>query len=72
VTLKDILLKLGEKLDLVNLIQFGALPTPQTEPPLLVANVNRLQKELGWTPSYDLNSGLDKTIEWWKRQRVAS
>ena len=36
-----------------------------------VSNLNygqlkKLRHEVEWTPKYDLNSGIDQTIQWWK------
>jgi nucleoside-diphosphate-sugar epimerase len=56
----------------LDLVQFGARPTPPSEPPLLVANINRLIDELEWRPRYSLNDGLDATIRWWKNERTSS
>jgi nucleoside-diphosphate-sugar epimerase len=64
--LRDVIGKIGELLHQPDLIQLGAQPAPEHEPPLLVADVGRLTKEVGWTPQYDLTSGLERTIEWWK------
>ncbi len=43
-------------------IEFGAFPTPPDDPPLLVADVRRLTQEVGWTPRFDLPTGLIQTI----------
>lgn len=69
VAIKNIILRIAEKLDRSDLVQFGAIPTPKAEPLLLLADVNRLKNELGWMPSVSLDTGLDKTIDWWNRQR---
>ena len=49
-----------------DLIQLGARPVQAHEPPLVLADVTRLRDEVGWTPQYDLASGLAETINWWK------
>ena len=41
---------------------FGALPYRTNEAMHCLANVARI-KQLGWEPAYDLNAGLNKTIE---------
>lgn len=53
--------------DPVKLIQFGALPPRDWEPPFLCANVEKL-RALGWQPRYSLHEGLAETVEWWRRQ----
>ena len=50
-----------------DLIRLGQVPTPVGEPPLVVADaLSRLSKEVGWLPKYDLATGLNYTIDWWK------
>ena len=66
IALKDIIFKIADKLNGQDLIQLGALPTPENESPLVIGDVSRLFKEVGWRPKYDLNHGLDKTIDWWR------
>lgn len=68
VTLKEIINKIAEKMNRKDLIQLGALSAPANEPPLIVANITRLSKEVGWIPKHDLDTGLEQTIEWWKKQ----
>ncbi len=43
-------------------IEFGAVPTPPDDPPLLVGDVRRLTDEVGWKPKFDLREGLARTI----------
>ena len=68
VALKDVLYRIAEKLNRRDLIHLDALPTPANEPRLLVADVSRLFDELGWSPEYDLDRGLERTISWWRNQ----
>ena len=68
VSLKEIIYKISEKLNREDLINLGAIPASKNEPHLLVADVRRLSEEVGWSPKYDLNAGLDNTIDWWKKQ----
>lgn len=66
VALREMIYKIAEKMGRPDLIQLGSLPTPASDPHLLVADVSRLTGEVGWSPSSDLDAGLEKTIEWWK------
>ena len=68
VSLKEIVYKIAEKLNGRDLVRLGDLPVSPKEPDLLLGNVSRLSKEVGWQPKYDLNHGLDKTIIYWKSQ----
>ena len=66
VALKEIILSIAERLNGHDLIRFGAISAEKNEPDLLVGRNQRLIEEVGWTPRYNLKSGLDLTIEWWK------
>ena len=46
-----------------HLLRIGALPAPTNDPPLLVADVRRLRDEIGFSPSYRLESGLAAAVE---------
>jgi len=47
-------------------VALGALPTDPQEPPVLLADVRRLAKVVGWKPSLPLQEGLANTCEWWR------
>jgi len=68
VTIREIVTRIGEKIGRTDLLEFGTLPSPANDPPLLIANVTRLTEEVGWNPRIDLDVGLEQTIEWWKTQ----
>ena len=66
VALKDVIKTIGDKIGRKNLIRMGTLPSPANEPPILVADTKRLTEEVRWAPKFDINTGLDRTIHWWK------
>lgn len=68
VLLKDVIYSIADRLGRKDLVSLGALPMPANETPLVAADISRLSGELGWKPQYDLDAGLNKTIEWWKKQ----
>lgn len=68
VTIKTIADTLGSILDKPGLIELGALPIDENDPPLLLADVRRLNNVVGWRPSIDLETGLRGTIDWWRGQ----
>lgn len=68
VRLRWVIDEIATQLHRQDLIELGARPVPESEPPLLVANVARLHNEVGWSPQYDLARGLAETIGWWKLQ----
>jgi len=68
VFLKDVIYKIARRMGRDDLIELGAIPTPANDPNFLVADVKRLSDEVGWQPQYDLNSGLENTLSWWREQ----
>jgi nucleoside-diphosphate-sugar epimerase len=66
IALKDVIKTIGDKIGRSNLIQMGTLLSPANDPLTLVADTKRLTEEVGWVPKFDINTGLDRTIQWWK------
>lgn len=64
---KTIVYIISDLLDRRHLIKLGALSSSEAEPPLLVADVRRLNQQVGWKPSVALEAGLRNTVEWWKK-----
>jgi nucleoside-diphosphate-sugar epimerase len=68
----EIIETIGALLKAKSLIRLGARPSPEGEPPLLAANVRRLQGAIDWSPRFDLTSGLEQTIAWCRRTARAA
>lgn len=66
--IRDVVSRIGERLGRLELLRLEARPTPAEEPPLLLADVRRLNREVGWRPTLGLHAGLDATIDWWRDQ----
>lgn len=66
VALKTIIYTIADLLGERHLVELGALPAPDNEPPFLVADVRKINQEVGWSPKITLEVGLKNTIEWWK------
>lgn len=69
VPLRDLIHGVATRLGGEDLVRLGAVAVPEDEPPLVLADVRRLTGLLGWRPSYDLETGLDQTVEWWSRSQ---
>lgn len=48
------------------LVQWGALPRREGEPSELVAEVGRLEGEVGFRPRVELKEGIERTVAWWR------
>lgn len=70
VELRELARLIAARVEGEQLLQIGALPMRDGDPPSLVAEVCRLREEVGWSASLDLRNGLDDTIAWW-RERLA-
>lgn len=44
------------------LLRFGARPAPQYDPATVVADIDKIRREHGWTPRVNLAEGIRKTI----------
>jgi nucleoside-diphosphate-sugar epimerase len=66
VTLKEVVELIAEKIRRRELLKLGGILSPEGDPPLLLADTRRLEKEVGWKPKYNLDTGLDRTIQWWR------
>ncbi len=60
--------RLGEVVGRPELLQPGVVPSPADEPPLIVADIRRLQDEVGWRPRWTLDAGLERAVQWWRRE----
>jgi nucleoside-diphosphate-sugar epimerase len=68
-TLREIVLTIGRLVGKPELVQLGAIPARANDTPLVVGENLRLLNEVGWRQRYDLESGLQQTIDWWKGQK---
>lgn len=49
-------------------IERGALPMREGDPARIVANVERLSNEVGFTPEYSVDAGVRDAVSWWRAQ----
>jgi nucleoside-diphosphate-sugar epimerase len=68
IELRELARLIAARVDGEQLLQIGALPVRDGDPPSLVAEVCRLREEVGWTASLDLHTGLDETVAWWRER----
>ena len=66
VQLRNIVNKIAELTEFKGQILWGAIPAAFGDE-VVVGNNEKL-KSIGWTPKYDLESGLQQTINWWKEK----
>ena len=47
------------------LVNWGALPRRENDPPCIVASTERLRHEAAWLPRTGLDEGIARTVAWW-------
>lgn len=68
VTINELVRVICEQVGRSDLIRFGELPTRSGEPKELIADTSILTNKIGWNPEYDLHTGIEKTVHWWKNK----
>ena len=66
VSVRTIVELIGKALGRGDQIAFGALSSDSGDPPLLVADVRRLQHDVGWCPSWPLHEAVARSVSWWE------
>lgn len=61
-SVRDLILAAADAMGRRDLIRFGAIPRPPSDPPLVVANTERLQG-VGFVPKFDLNGAVQDCID---------
>lgn len=61
-SVREVATRLAELAGRADLLRFGARPERPGEPPLVVAAVDRLRNEVGFTPVFPLDRGLANTL----------
>ena len=69
VRIADVAMLLGELAGTPDLIKLGAYPD-RTEPPYIVGCSQRLMQDAMFTPSFDLRSGLQHALDFWRSERA--
>jgi nucleoside-diphosphate-sugar epimerase len=71
VTLREVVLTAADYLGARERVQFGAIPAPENDPPLIVGDSHRLADEVGWHPEYNLATGIAQTVRYWRERKDA-
>jgi len=68
VTLAEIAHRIADVIGRPHRIKLGARPMSSDDPRVLLPVLRRLTQSVGWTPRYDLNTGLQNTVDWWRKE----
>ena len=66
VTVREVVSTIESVIGREGLVNYGGRPDNPTDPPSVRADNRRLVAATGWAPAFDLRSGLQDTVEWWK------
>lgn len=66
IVLRELIEATASQVGRPDLIRLDALAASKDDPPLLLANTRRLNKEVGWLPGFSLQEGLQETVCWWR------
>ena len=65
-SLDDIARKIEKKINNYGLLKIINKPSSLMEPPVIIADTRRIN-DIGWNPSYDIDSGIENTIKWFEK-----
>jgi UDP-glucuronate decarboxylase len=68
VTVRRVIETIAEMLGRSDKVRFGAVAARNWDPPYICGDNTRLVRA-GWSPRYDLRTGLAQTIEWWRSRQ---
>jgi nucleoside-diphosphate-sugar epimerase len=66
VSVRELITRVAREVDGLARVRFGALPTRQSEPPVIAGDPRRLTEEVGFRPAVELEQGIADTVAWWR------
>ncbi len=66
--LREMMMQIAELVSRTDLLKLGHRLAPPEDPRRLTASVVRLKGEVGFSPRFDLKSGIADTVNWWRQQ----
>lgn len=66
VSIRDVVDTVAKVIGRRELLRPGEMETSPDSPPLIVANVSRLTREVHWKPEFSLEEGVRETVNWWR------
>ena len=66
--LADLIAEVARAAGRPELVRLGARESDPDEAPLIVADVTRLNEQVGWRPARGLADGVAETVDWWRAE----
>ena len=70
--LKEFILAIRDATDKTAEADFGALPYSSEQVMFLSADTTSLEEDIGWKPQISFEEGIQKTVEWFKKENFFS
>lgn len=65
-SIREVVQTLAKRMNMLDRVQFDALPDPVGQPHRIVADVGRQTNELNWLPAATIHDRLIETCQWWE------
>lgn len=62
----NLVTEIADAIGRLDLVRFGARPTPPNDPECLEADISRLRNELGWSQFTPTKEAVQRTVNWWR------
>ncbi|MHB8646957.1 MAG: NAD-dependent epimerase/dehydratase family protein [Thermomicrobiales bacterium] len=70
VTIQEVVTAIADIIGRRDLLRLGDIPAPANDPPLVLADVRRLHREVTQLPGRELRVGMEETIAWWRGENA--
>jgi nucleoside-diphosphate-sugar epimerase len=70
VSIRSIVAEIARQLESENRVEFGAIQSSVSEPPLIVADVRNLREKVQFEPAISLSDGVRQTVGWWREHTL--
>jgi nucleoside-diphosphate-sugar epimerase len=70
ISVAELLGRIARSIGRPELLKLGARRSLPFEPDILLPDVGRLRREVGWTPRLTLDQGIADAIDWWRERLI--
>lgn len=70
ISIADLLGRIARSIGRPELLKLGARRSLPFEPDILLPDIGRLRREVGWTPRLTLDQGIADSIDWWRDRLI--
>jgi nucleoside-diphosphate-sugar epimerase len=70
ISIAELLGRIARSIGRPELLKLGARRSLPFEPDILLPDIGRLRREVGWTPRLTLDQGIADAIDWWRERLI--